>query len=95
MQERGMHQIPSRLLSSMIMIFIQSCNYTEVGDGRHYHPLNLVRIRLLANMIDCLSIAQLIYYLREAGTVVKPNRKQNTQAYNNTIHISSILPLYN
>jgi len=33
---------------------VQSCSYTEVKDGRHYHPLNLVRIRLLANTLQCL-----------------------------------------
>lgn len=33
---------------------VESCNYTSIPDGRHYHPLNLVRIRLLANMIQCL-----------------------------------------
>ena len=26
---------------------LQSCPYTDISDGRHYHPLNLVRIRLL------------------------------------------------
>ena len=30
---------------------IQACRYTDVSDGRHYHPLNTVRIRLLANLI--------------------------------------------
>ena len=34
---------------------IQSCDYTEVLDGRHYLPLNLVRIRLLANILDYAS----------------------------------------
>ena len=33
---------------------LQSCAYSEPNDGRHYHPLNLMRIRLLANMIQCL-----------------------------------------
>ena len=33
---------------------IQSCAYSEPNDGRHYHPLNLMRIRLLANTIQCL-----------------------------------------
>lgn len=33
---------------------VQSCQYSEPNDGRHYHPLNLMRIRLLANMIQCL-----------------------------------------
>jgi hypothetical protein len=32
----------------------QSCTYSEPNDGRHYHPLNLMRIRLLANVIQCL-----------------------------------------
>ena len=30
---------------------VQSCEYTEVGDGRHYHPLNTVRVRMLGNLI--------------------------------------------
>ncbi len=33
---------------------IKSCDYTQRGDGRHYHPLNLVRIRLLAHLISCI-----------------------------------------
>lgn len=33
---------------------VQTCAYTEPNDGRHFHPLNLLRIRLLANMIQCL-----------------------------------------
>lgn len=33
---------------------IQSCTYATLNDGRHYHPLNLMRIRMLANMIQCL-----------------------------------------
>jgi hypothetical protein len=33
---------------------IKSCDYTDRGDARHYHPLNLVRIRLLAHLISCL-----------------------------------------
>ncbi|CAB9519951.1 Cyclin-Dependent Kinase [Seminavis robusta] len=32
---------------------IQSCAYSEPNDGRHYHPLNLMRLRLLANVIQC------------------------------------------
>ena len=31
-----------------------SCPYSKAEDGRHYHPLNLMRIRLLANMIQAL-----------------------------------------
>ena len=30
---------------------IQSCPYTDVADGRHYHPLNLLRVRMLANLV--------------------------------------------
>ncbi|CAB9497352.1 Cyclin-Dependent Kinase [Seminavis robusta] len=30
---------------------LQSCDYTAIGDGRHYHDLNLIRIRLLAIVI--------------------------------------------
>ncbi|KAL3762980.1 hypothetical protein ACHAWU_001127 [Discostella pseudostelligera] len=33
---------------------IKSCEYTGRGDARHYHPLNLVRIRLLAHLISCI-----------------------------------------
>ena len=33
---------------------IKSCDYTQRGDARHYHPLNLVRIRLLAHLISCI-----------------------------------------
>ena len=33
---------------------VMSCNYTKATDGRHYHPLNLMRIRLLANMVQTL-----------------------------------------
>ena len=33
---------------------VMSCGYTRVTDGRHYHPLNLLRIRLLANMVQAL-----------------------------------------
>ena len=33
---------------------IQSCDYTEKKDGLHFHSMNLARIRLLGNMIQCL-----------------------------------------
>jgi hypothetical protein len=33
---------------------VESCPFSEPNDGRHYHALNLMRIRLLANMIQCL-----------------------------------------
>ena len=33
---------------------VMSCTYTKDTDGRHYHPLNLMRIRLLANMVQAL-----------------------------------------
>lgn len=33
---------------------IESCEYTMKGDGRHYHKLNLARVRLLGNYLDCL-----------------------------------------
>mmetsp|Transcript_33569 Transcript_33569/g.73962 ORF Transcript_33569/g.73962 Transcript_33569/m.73962 type:complete len:398 (+) Transcript_33569:180-1373(+) len=32
---------------------IESCSYTGELDGRHYHALNLVRIRLLGNVLKC------------------------------------------
>lgn len=38
---------------------LQSCSYTN--DGRHYHTLNLVRIRLLGNIINCLNEKPLDY----------------------------------
>ena len=34
---------------------LQSCPYTDITDGRHYKPLILSRIRVLANMIQALS----------------------------------------
>jgi len=34
---------------------VQSCVYTPKGDGRHYHMLNLVRIRILANLLNCMN----------------------------------------
>ena len=44
------------ILPSKLAVFndqvIQSCRYTN--DGRHYHPLNLVRIRILGNLLGCL-----------------------------------------
>lgn len=30
---------------------VQSCRYTNTEDGRHYHPLNTVRVRMLGNLI--------------------------------------------
>ena len=33
---------------------LQSCEYTKAEDGRHYHPLNLIRMRVLAHMIQAL-----------------------------------------
>lgn len=33
---------------------LQSCETTREGDGRHHHPLNLARMRLLGNYIDCM-----------------------------------------
>jgi hypothetical protein len=35
---------------------VQSCPYTGRSDGRHYHPLNLLRIRMLANMLACYDV---------------------------------------
>jgi hypothetical protein len=32
---------------------MQSCPYTAAKDGRHYHNLNLARIRLMANHLQC------------------------------------------
>mmetsp|Transcript_15978 Transcript_15978/g.34741 ORF Transcript_15978/g.34741 Transcript_15978/m.34741 type:complete len:427 (+) Transcript_15978:168-1448(+) len=32
---------------------MQTCRYTEVNDGRHYHNLNLARIRMMANHFQC------------------------------------------
>ena len=40
---------------TIVMVFndsaVQSCQYTDVEDGRHYHPLNTVRVRMLGNLI--------------------------------------------
>jgi hypothetical protein len=34
---------------------VETCPFTGGGDGRHYHPLNMLRIRLLANHLhQCL-----------------------------------------
>jgi len=33
---------------------IESCAFTNTSDGRHYHSLNLVRIRLLAHLLWCM-----------------------------------------
>ena len=33
---------------------LESCLYTTIRDGRHYRALNLVRIRVMANMIQAL-----------------------------------------
>ena len=55
-QQQQQKQRPSNNMT--IAIFndhdLQSCAYSAPNDGRHYHPLNLMRIRLLANMIQCL-----------------------------------------
>ena len=34
---------------------IESCAYTNTSDGRHYHSLNLVRIRLLGHLLWCMT----------------------------------------
>jgi len=31
---------------------VESCSYTKEGDGRHYHNLNLLRLRSMANLIQ-------------------------------------------
>ena len=33
---------------------LQSCETTTIGDARHHHILTLARIRLLANLFDCM-----------------------------------------
>jgi hypothetical protein len=33
---------------------VETCPFTGDGDGHHYHPLNMLRIRLLANHLQCL-----------------------------------------
>jgi len=33
---------------------LQSCETTVAKDGRHHHPINLARARLLGNYLDCL-----------------------------------------
>jgi hypothetical protein len=51
-------QKPSNKVS--ISIFndhdVESCPYTGTSDGRHYHPLNLLRIRMLGNMLACYDV---------------------------------------
>jgi len=32
---------------------IQSCNYTQPHDGRHYFDMNMVRLRVLGNILSC------------------------------------------
>jgi len=32
---------------------IQSCKYTPLGNARHYHEMNLARIRILGNIMTC------------------------------------------
>lgn len=34
---------------------IERCAYTNTSDGRHYHSLNLVRIRLLGHLLWCMA----------------------------------------
>lgn len=38
---------------------IQSCSYTSVLDGRHYHALVLARIRMLGNLLSCAFSSQI------------------------------------
>ena len=33
---------------------LETCHYTRMGDGIHFHHLQLPRIRLLAHMVNCL-----------------------------------------
>ena len=44
--------------SMVVQIFndhdMQDCSYTTVGDGRHFQGMNLLRIRLLLNQLDCI-----------------------------------------
>lgn len=35
---------------------IKSCEYTSTSDGRHFHPLNLIRIRILAHLLFCIDL---------------------------------------
>ena len=34
---------------------IENCVYTNTSNGRHYHSLNLVRIRLLGHLLWCMA----------------------------------------
>jgi hypothetical protein len=44
--------------SMVVQIFndhdMQDCSYTTEGDGRHFQGMNLLRIRLLLNQLDCI-----------------------------------------
>jgi hypothetical protein len=33
---------------------VESCDYTTHTDGRHYHYLNMLRIRLFMNQVQCV-----------------------------------------
>jgi hypothetical protein len=37
---------------------IQSCQFTGMLDGRHYHQMNLARIRLLGNVVMSLKVKE-------------------------------------
>eukprot|EP00581_Thalassiosira_minuscula_P018212 CAMPEP_0183716766 /NCGR_PEP_ID=MMETSP0737-20130205/10541_1 /TAXON_ID=385413 /ORGANISM="Thalassiosira miniscula, Strain CCMP1093" /LENGTH=569 /DNA_ID=CAMNT_0025946069 /DNA_START=12 /DNA_END=1721 /DNA_ORIENTATION=+ len=49
---RGRH--PSLKIAVFDDHDLETCETTAVEDGRHHHPINLARIRLLGNHLDCL-----------------------------------------
>ncbi|CAB9526689.1 Cyclin-Dependent Kinase [Seminavis robusta] len=53
---------------------LQSCGYTAIGDGRHYHDLNLIRIRLLEIVIKELFPHIASWELEEKGRLLTVKR---------------------
>ena len=57
-RRKQQHQSISTSPSIKLVIFndhkLQSCETTGIGNARHHHILNLARIRLLANLLDCM-----------------------------------------
>lgn len=56
--QRFVHSKRGSVANMTLAVFndhdVESCEYTELLDGRHYRPLNLLRIRLLGNILSCL-----------------------------------------
>jgi len=69
---------------------VESCEFTKQSDGRHYHPLNLLRIRLLGHMLSCMldqedTEARAIHELSFDGSPFCAIKQQGL-LYNNTLH---------